>query len=49
MADLPKAERELIARARHAFTRLVGLELGDKMTDELLEAHNPPSRGVNNG
>ena len=33
-----RAEREMIGRARHAFTRLVGLELGDKLADELYEA-----------
>jgi hypothetical protein len=36
--ELPKAERQMVARARHAFTRLVGLELGDKMADEVFEA-----------
>jgi hypothetical protein len=34
---MQRAEREMVARARHAFTRLVGLELGDRLADELWE------------
>jgi hypothetical protein len=36
--ELPRRERAMIARARHMFTRLCGLERGDQIADELLEA-----------
>lgn len=35
---ISKAERRMIARARHAFTRLGGLEFGDKLADKLYDA-----------
>lgn len=40
MSEVPKAERQLVARARHMFNRLVGPELGDKMADELWESRS---------
>ena len=43
MDDLPKGERQMLARARHAFTRLVGLERGDELADELYEARIKPA------
>lgn len=41
MAEVPiseRQERQLVANARSAFTRLVGMELGDKLADEVWEA-----------
>jgi hypothetical protein len=38
MTNQEKAERALVARTRDVFTRLVGLEAGDKLADDLWEA-----------
>lgn len=35
---IPAGERAMVARARHAMHRLVGLEKGDQLADQLWEA-----------
>lgn len=35
--ELTPAERALLSRTRHAMTRLVGLDKGDELTDQLYD------------